>query len=243
MFSRTADEMMTRVAIYSVAPIVLALLEAGPLAAQIAPSEGASPPDKSNYTMLNPTPDAELRDFCTDRPPKANLPCTVDAGHFQYESDVFNWTRSSSGGATTDTFLPGGRGRPSRDHPLRKGADWLAGESAAKRSKVARSPQFHSRCRRIRRREARPRLRPRLSRRLDAARWPAGRSSTAIRLCSRFDRLCPRTPKDAPDANLRLTYCFSVISGSFGTLMDGDVVPGGGIEPPTLRFSVACSTN
>jgi len=39
------------------------------------------------------------------RPPKANLPCTVDPGHFQYESDVFNWTRSVSGGATTDTFL------------------------------------------------------------------------------------------------------------------------------------------
>ncbi len=105
MFSRTADEMMTRVAIHSAAPIVLALLGAGPLAAQIAPSDGASAPDKSNYTLLNPTPDAELRDFCTDRPPKANLPCTVDAGHFQYESDVFNWTRSSSGGATTDTFL------------------------------------------------------------------------------------------------------------------------------------------
>jgi hypothetical protein len=105
LFSRTEDETMKRVAIHSAAPIMLAVFGGGPLAAQIAPSDGASAPDKSNYTLLNPTPDAELRDFCTDRPPKANLPCTVDAGHFQYESDAFNWTRATSGAMTTDTFL------------------------------------------------------------------------------------------------------------------------------------------
>lgn len=26
-------------------------------------------------------------------------------------------------------------------------------------------------------------------------------------------------------------------------ILGGEVVPGDGIEPPTLRFSVACSTN
>jgi hypothetical protein len=45
-------------------------------------------PDKSDYTLLNPTPDADLRSFNTDRPPKANSPYTVDAGHFQYETDI-----------------------------------------------------------------------------------------------------------------------------------------------------------
>ncbi len=108
LFSRTADEMMKRVAIHSVAPIVLALLEAGPLAAQIAPNEGASPPDKSNYTMLNPTPDAELRDFRADRPPKANLPCPVDVGRFQYESDVFNGPDPHPAARRQTPFCPEG---------------------------------------------------------------------------------------------------------------------------------------
>jgi hypothetical protein len=73
--------------------------------AQTAPSGGVVSPDKSTYSFFSPTPEDQLRDLCTDRPPKANLPCTVDAGRFQYESDVFNWTHAVSGGATTDTFL------------------------------------------------------------------------------------------------------------------------------------------
>jgi hypothetical protein len=96
---------MKRIPIHTAALSLLAVLGAGPLAAQTAPINDRGAPDKSNYTLLNPTPDGELRDFCTDRPPKANLPCTVDAGHFQYESDVFNWTRATSGAVTTDTFL------------------------------------------------------------------------------------------------------------------------------------------
>ena len=73
--------------------------------AQTAPSDGAGSPDKSSYSFFDPTPEDQLRDLCTDRPPKANLSCTVDPGHFQYEVRRFNWTRSVSGGATTDTFL------------------------------------------------------------------------------------------------------------------------------------------
>jgi hypothetical protein len=73
--------------------------------AQTAASENVSAPDKSSYTLFNPTPEDQLRDLCTDRPPKANLPCTVDPGHFQYESDIFNWTRAINKGTTTDTFL------------------------------------------------------------------------------------------------------------------------------------------
>jgi hypothetical protein len=60
---------------------------------------------KEVYNFLNPTPDDKLRDLCTDRPPKANLSCSVDPGHFQYESDVINWTRTVSHGATTQTSL------------------------------------------------------------------------------------------------------------------------------------------
>jgi hypothetical protein len=73
--------------------------------AQTAPDTAASAPDKSAYWLFSPTPDGEMRAFCTDRPPKANSPCTVDAGHFQYETDILNWTYARSGGVTTNTWL------------------------------------------------------------------------------------------------------------------------------------------
>ena len=58
-------------------------------------------PDKSGYTLLNPTPDADLRAFSTDRPPKANSPYTVDAGHYQYETDLVVYGRGNSEGVQT----------------------------------------------------------------------------------------------------------------------------------------------
>lgn len=48
----------------------------------------APPPDKSGYNLFNPTPDAAMRSFSTDRPNKSTSPYTVDAGHFQYETDL-----------------------------------------------------------------------------------------------------------------------------------------------------------
>src|SRR5271167_1352768 len=58
-------------------------------------------PDKSGYTLFNPTPDADLRSFNTDRPPKANSPYTVDAGHFQYETDIAVFGYGNTGGVVT----------------------------------------------------------------------------------------------------------------------------------------------
>lgn len=48
--------------------------------------------DKSGYTLFNPTPDDQLRPFSTDRPGKTHSSLTVDAGHFQLESDFWNYT-------------------------------------------------------------------------------------------------------------------------------------------------------
>jgi hypothetical protein len=45
--------------------------------------------DKDQYTLFNPTPTDKMRAFNTDRPTKSTLPYTVDAGHFQYEGDLF----------------------------------------------------------------------------------------------------------------------------------------------------------
>ena len=96
---------MAKPVILAIAVSCAAFLRAGPLMAQTASGEDGSPPDKSGYTFFNPTPEDQLRDLCTDRPPKANLPCTVDPGHFQYESDIFHWIRAVNRGTTTDTFL------------------------------------------------------------------------------------------------------------------------------------------
>jgi hypothetical protein len=76
-----------------------------PAASQAQASPAVSAPDKSGFTLFNPTPDDDLRSFCTDRPTKSNAPCTVDAGHFQYESDMVNWTYVHQGGTTQNTYL------------------------------------------------------------------------------------------------------------------------------------------
>ena len=66
----------------------------------------ASPPvaDKSSYTLFNPTPDAALRTFSPDRPTKSNGPLTVDAGRFQYETDLVSYLHSNAGGVSTRTY-------------------------------------------------------------------------------------------------------------------------------------------
>jgi Putative MetA-pathway of phenol degradation len=62
-------------------------------------------PDKSGYSVFDPVPDNELRSLCTDRPTKSTSPCTVDAGHWQIESDVYNYATQTQDGVTTTTQL------------------------------------------------------------------------------------------------------------------------------------------
>src|SRR5579871_5112245 len=89
--------------VWPMASLIAALVSVGSGArADDAP---APAPDKSAYTLFNPTPDDELRTLCTDRPTKSNGPCTVDAGHWQLESDVYNDTQQSGGGVTQTTEL------------------------------------------------------------------------------------------------------------------------------------------
>ncbi|MDR3420071.1 MAG: transporter [Xanthobacteraceae bacterium] len=73
--------------------------------AEDAPPAAQQPaPDKSGYTFFNPTPDSELRAFSPDRPPKADSATTVDAGHFQYETDIVNYSQTNVGGVTTRLY-------------------------------------------------------------------------------------------------------------------------------------------
>ena len=49
---------------------------------------------QNNYSLFNPTPSNQLRDFNTDRPDVTEGPFTVDPGHIQTESDFVNFTKS-----------------------------------------------------------------------------------------------------------------------------------------------------
>ncbi len=61
--------------------------------------------DKSGYHLLKPVPEENLREMSTDRPDKTESPFTVDAGHFQFETDLISYTydHDRSGGADTIT--------------------------------------------------------------------------------------------------------------------------------------------
>jgi hypothetical protein len=54
-------------------------------------------PDKSDNTVFKPVPAQALRGFSTDRPTKSYLPYTVDAGHFQVETDLAVFAVSNQG--------------------------------------------------------------------------------------------------------------------------------------------------
>ena len=66
-----------------------------------------SEPDKGQYHLLNPVPREAMRPLITDRPSLTEGPYTVDAGHFQVESDIATWTRDTdpSGGVSEMTKL------------------------------------------------------------------------------------------------------------------------------------------
>jgi hypothetical protein len=60
---------------------------------------------KVSYNLFRPVPGVELRDMETDRPDVTESPITVDAGHFQYESDLFRLERERSGLFMKDSYL------------------------------------------------------------------------------------------------------------------------------------------
>jgi hypothetical protein len=63
--------------------------------------------DKSGYSLLNPTPPDAMRAFSPERPTKILNPFTVDAGHFQIESDFLNYVYSNDSGRGTQYFQTG----------------------------------------------------------------------------------------------------------------------------------------
>jgi hypothetical protein len=57
-----------------------------------------------SYTLSNPVPQAELREFCADRPGAGTPPCTLDAGHFAVEVGVFGAEFDRRDDGRSDTY-------------------------------------------------------------------------------------------------------------------------------------------
>ena len=70
-----------------------------------AAAAAAAVDGKSRYTLLDPTPAAQMRELETDRPDVTESPRTVDAGHFQVELSLLEYTRDSDAGAELDEFV------------------------------------------------------------------------------------------------------------------------------------------
>jgi hypothetical protein len=49
------------------------------------------------YSLFNPVPRSEMREFSIDRPDVTESPISVDAGHFQFEGDMVKWSKSAQG--------------------------------------------------------------------------------------------------------------------------------------------------
>lgn len=93
---------MQRTSLWATAGLATGLIVAGTAWADETPPKAA---DKSQYTLFNPTPKDQMRDFNTDRPTKSNVPYTVDAGHFQYEADLFIYSYDNTSTPDTNNTL------------------------------------------------------------------------------------------------------------------------------------------
>ena len=73
--------------------------------AVLQPQDAQGPASAPTAAPAAAAGSTELSALCTDRPTKSNAACTVDAGHVQYETDLFNGSFLRLGGVTTDTYL------------------------------------------------------------------------------------------------------------------------------------------
>jgi hypothetical protein len=98
-----------RVASWAVAAIIaLALLPSPTLAWADSDDQAA---DKSAYDLFHPVPDNAIRGMDTDRPNVTNTPHTIDAGHVQIETGLYDAShfhdRTHGGDVVTDTLTLG----------------------------------------------------------------------------------------------------------------------------------------
>jgi len=61
--------------------------------------------EQTNFSLFNPVPRTQMREMETDRPDVTESPFTVDAGHFQLETDLVRTIRQKTETTQTNTFL------------------------------------------------------------------------------------------------------------------------------------------
>jgi hypothetical protein len=84
--------------------MIVRLVALAALATLIPGLACAQDPDKSGYTLFDPVPDDLMRKFAPDRPTKGFSVRTIDAGHFEIETDLVNYTASNSPGGTAHSL-------------------------------------------------------------------------------------------------------------------------------------------
>lgn len=60
---------------------------------------------ENSYSLFNPVPHAQMREMETDRPDVTEAPYTVDAGHFQFETDLVRTIKEIGESSETHTVL------------------------------------------------------------------------------------------------------------------------------------------
>jgi len=66
---------------------------------------GAFGQQKTCYHLFRPVPGDSLREMETDRPDVTESPQTVDAGHFQFETDLIRFQRENGDAGRSDEYL------------------------------------------------------------------------------------------------------------------------------------------
>ncbi|HTC97781.1 MAG TPA: transporter [Bradyrhizobium sp.] len=92
---------ISRCAVQFAAFAISALFASPTFADDATTPPNAAAPDKSGYNLFNPTPDDEMRKFTPDRPAKGFSVRTIDAGHFELETDLVNYSTSNDQGVIT----------------------------------------------------------------------------------------------------------------------------------------------
>lgn len=66
---------------------------------------GSRAQNTKSYSLFKPVPKENLREMETDRPDVTESPQTIDAGHFQYETDLFRLERQRYDDVKNDTYF------------------------------------------------------------------------------------------------------------------------------------------
>src|SRR5689334_19971317 len=60
--------------------------------------------DAKKYSLFNPIPRDQMREFSIDRPDVTESPISVDPGHFQFEGDLIKMTEAPEGERVINVF-------------------------------------------------------------------------------------------------------------------------------------------